>query len=76
MAKGTITFDLPEEEGEYRMAMDAHKMYSVLYDICEDLRNEVKYGDHKNMELCIWENVRDKIREIFNDYSFNLDNYQ
>lgn len=46
MAKGTLTFDLPEEQTEFDMANRAVDMWAVLDDLDQELRNHLKYTSH------------------------------
>jgi len=41
-----ISFNLPEERSEYMDCVNASKMFSVLWEICQDCRSVLKYG-HK-----------------------------
>lgn len=46
--KGTLEFQLPEEAAEFRIASDAGKMFSELWDLQEALRGWKKYGHQFN----------------------------
>ena len=43
MPKACITFNLPEEQDEHRLALDAGKYYSCLWELDNHLRGKVKY---------------------------------
>lgn len=43
--KATLQFELPEENEEFRMAMDASKIFSFLSDLDNELRSILKHGD-------------------------------
>ena len=41
--KAIFKFNLPEEQEEYQMFIDANKMYSVLWEMNQWLRKKTKY---------------------------------
>jgi len=66
MVKATLEFNLPEESNEHRMAIDGNKWHLVLWDVDQQLRSIVKYGeDEKKAEFA--EEFRNKIIEMMND---------
>ena len=44
MPKVTITFNLPEETSEYKIASKAGDMHSVIWEFTQFLRGKVKHG--------------------------------
>jgi molecular chaperone GrpE (heat shock protein) len=46
MAKGTLTFDLPEEQTEFDMVNRAADMWAVLDNLDQELRSHLKYASH------------------------------
>ena len=48
--KITVEFNLPEEETEYKIFMNASKFYNALYQIDSALRNEIKYNDKEYLQ--------------------------
>jgi len=63
MAKGQLTFNLPEEQVEWDMANKAGEMYSLLTSLDQELRNHLKYASHPEWH---YETVED-IRKILTD---------
>lgn len=61
--KAAFTFDLPEDREEYSMYRQAPAMHSALWDMAQEIRQKVKYGDEN--ELVSW----DAIREWFNEHT-------
>ena len=60
MAKGALTFNLPEEQTEFDMANRAADMWAVLDGLDQELRSHLKYDSHPE-----WDNKTvEKIREI------------
>lgn len=47
MPIATLAFNLPEEDYEHRLAVDAWKWKSVVSEIAENLRHELKYFELK-----------------------------
>lgn len=43
MPKATLVFNLPEENEEHKLALNAGRMYSCLWELDQFLRNKVKY---------------------------------
>jgi hypothetical protein len=66
--KVTIEFNLPDDEYEYRNSVKANEMYNALWDIKNNLRNKLKYGDLSESEYKTIESIQDKFFEILNEY--------
>jgi hypothetical protein len=65
----TLTFNLPEENDEHRMAVDAPRYYSALFDFKELLRQKMKQGDKPPT----WEGIQDFLVEILDTNNVHLD---
>lgn len=46
----TLEFELPDDETEFQLAINAGNMHSMLYDVAQQLRNAVKYGSPEKYE--------------------------
>jgi len=44
--KGTLEFNLPEEEREYRIANQSADLHAVICHLAERLRSYRKHGNH------------------------------
>ena len=66
--KVTIEFNLPDDEYEYRNSVKANEMYNALWDIKQQLRSALKYGELKESEYETIESMQDKFFEILNGY--------
>jgi hypothetical protein len=66
--KVTIEFNLPDDEYEYRNSVKANEMYNALWDIKQELRKALKYGELKESEYETIESMQDKFFEILNGY--------
>ena len=69
--KATLEFNLPEEQEEYDITMQAGKMHSVLWDFDQKLRGIVKW-EKKGYNLNTVENLRDELHELMNDNGLEL----
>lgn len=71
--EGILKFNLPEEEPEFRMAVNAGNYYSSLWEMDQWLRSEIKYNDSlTENEYETYEKVRDKLREIMSENDINF----
>ena len=66
--KVTIEFNLPDDEYEYRNSVKANEMYNALWDIKQELRKALKYGELNESEYKTIESMQDKFFEILNGY--------
>jgi len=68
--KVILEFDLPEEESEFRAAINGKHLKSITYDYDEKLRRIIKYNDLSDDEYQTYQKCRDMLREMF--YEMNL----
>lgn len=81
MGKIILEFDSIEEQDDARVALDGSKWKMVIWDLDQTLRSTTKHGvsmfdkskEATGDEMDVAEKIRNKIREILNDYSLNLD---
>ena len=72
--KATLNFNLPEENEEFRLAVDGIKWMSAMHELDQHIRGITKY-DSEGMSqetydaLCA---VREKLREILMDNNLSL----
>jgi hypothetical protein len=71
--KAKLTFNLPEDKFEWENAMRADAMYSVLWDLSQELRTLWKYEELSDEEWNMVERIRNKFYEILGDNQINLD---
>ena len=65
--KATLEFNLPEDNTEFEMAVNASKMYSVLWEMDQWLRQQYKYmpdAEYSEDKYNTFEKCRDHLREI------------
>ena len=78
MGKIILEFDSIEESEEARTALDGSKWKGAVWDLDQELRKIVKYGqfdgrEATSEEMEIADKLREKIREILEDYNLNLE---
>ena len=73
--KAILEFNLPEDKIDFEMVNNATKTYSVLWELKQWLRAQVKYApDEMSQEAYdAFEECRDKLNELLVDNQVNLD---
>lgn len=73
--KAIIEFELPDDQEEYEMAVDAPKMYNALWQIKQLLRSKLKYNPDSltDIELKQWEIIHDEFYGILDNKNLKLD---
>lgn len=66
MPRVSITFKLPDEEEEHKMAIKASDYYCALHDLYQMFRTERKYGEDRwsEVEAKFWEILKDNDVEV------------
>lgn len=73
----TLTFNLPEEQEDFDMAIKGHKYSRIIDEVFDELRKNIKYGRTPQFEGLqvsdeqlheVLENVRDMIAKVKVDY--------
>jgi hypothetical protein len=77
MPKATLTYDLdqPEDQQEFDLVNNARKYYSVLWDIDQYMRNQIKYSSDDTPELYreTIQMVRDEFWKLMESHNIDLD---
>ena len=71
--KAKLTFNLPDDQHDFDLAIQSGKMYSALWDISQELRKLWKYEELNDDEWKMVERIRDKFYEILDDNQIKLD---
>ena len=73
MSKAQLVFNLPEEDREFRLAIDANKWYCALWDLDTHLRNKLKHTELTDEQHKLYEELRSKLYEclVAHDISFD-----
>jgi hypothetical protein len=72
--KATLEYNLPDDQIEFDMATNGHKMHSVLWDLDQWLRSKTKYAPDGTSEgeLKAYYACREQLRELINENNINL----
>lgn len=73
MPKGMLTFDLPEEDEEFRQAQEGSGWKFLILDILNHLQANVKHGTHSQEKLAAFEEVRELIWNSIEDRNLKMD---
>lgn len=60
--KATLEFNLPEDQAEYDMVINAIRFYSIIWAMKNELRSKVKYAQLSESEYKAYESMQ----EFFN----------
>ena len=73
--KGILEFDLRDDQKEFETAINADKYKSVIWELDQYLRQQIKYNANNlsNDTIIAFELIRDKIRVELNDYSISIE---
>ena len=71
--KATFEFDFPEDEREYEVMNQAHKMQRMLWEFSEQLRSWEKYGHQFTDASDAVVKIREEFYKILNNYQVNID---
>lgn len=69
--KAQLVFTLPDDDADFRLASNASRLASALYDTVNSLRNRIKYQD--NLERGEKEFLEELKAAIYADVSDLLD---
>lgn len=70
--KKILEFNVPEDNEEFEMANNGYKYQLALYEIDQFLRGKIKYQDLSEAQEQIYQEVRDKLHELTNEYGVSV----
>jgi hypothetical protein len=70
--KVILKYNVPEDEYDYRMAVDGHKYYSFIVDFYNFLRNKVKYEQLSEADRSVYEDVYEHFHNEIRENEINL----
>ena len=70
---GTLTFSLPEEQAEFRVAQDGGKWKRLVWDLDQLCRARLKYGNLPDQEQQVWQTVRDWLWQTVKEEDLSWD---
>jgi hypothetical protein len=77
MAKGILEFDLNEEANDFKLAVNAKEIMSVLWEVDQELRSRTKYASDTTSQETIDAliSIRDFLRENMSDNNIDFNMY-
>ena len=77
MAKVILKFDLDEESNDFKLAVNAKEIMSVLWEVDQELRNKTKYASDSTSQETVDAliSIRDFLRESMSDKGISFDMY-
>jgi hypothetical protein len=70
---GTLSYDLPQEDDEFRAACEGMNARCALRGIDEWLRGQTKYHDLTAEEYEAFTEAREKLHDLLSEWDINLD---
>jgi|LakMenEpi03Aug12_release.lakeMendotaPanAssembly.Ray.scaffolds.fasta_scaffold998421_2 hypothetical protein len=71
--KAILEFNLPEDQHEYEVAIQASRVQSFLWDFSQQLRSWYKYHhDFKNADDAL-EKTREEFYNLLNQHNIDMD---
>lgn len=72
--KSILKFNLPEDEENFRMAINGQKAYFVLWEVDQWLRAQTKYAPDTMSEdmYKAYEECRDQLHRLLNENDIDL----
>ena len=74
MAKVIIKFDLNEESNDFKLAVNAKEIMSVLWEVDQELRSRTKYASDTTSQETIDAliSIRDFLKDSMSDNNINF----
>lgn len=73
--KAILEFNLPDDQPEFDLANKGSDYYSVLWEMDQWLRSQIKYNDSlTNEQYEVYEKCREQLREFMNDNEVTFNN--
>lgn len=73
MAKGTLTFTLPEEEADFKEAQEGPQWKYLLMDVLHHLRAQIKHANIADAKKAAFEEVQELIWNSIEDRKLKAD---
>jgi len=71
--KAILKFKIPQQQHEFKNAIDGQKMKSILWDLKEYFRNELKYKDLNEVEYKTLEKASEYFWNLINSENIDID---
>jgi hypothetical protein len=73
MPKATFTFNLPDEENEYKVMSQAQNSQRMLWDLSQQLRAWYKYGHTFKDADDALNKIREEFYRLLNEHQVDID---
>jgi hypothetical protein len=73
--KAILEFNLPDDDQDFNMAVNAMKFWSVLYELDQNLRAKTKYApdDLPQDKYDAYQEVRELLHQLMDEENVNLE---
>ena len=71
--KAILKFKIPKQQHEFKNAVDGPKMKSILWDLKEYFRNELKYKNLNEVEYKTLEKASEYFWNLINSENIDID---
>ena len=71
--KAKLIFNLPEENHEWKNAIDGSSMRSTLWEYDQRMRSKVKYEDLTDEQHQVYQGCRDHLRTLLYENNIDID---
>lgn len=75
--KAKLKFNLNDEQDRttFSRISKLSDVYSLLWNLDQELRNKIKYGNLPDVEHQVWTEVRELYHNLLTKYKVDLDDY-
>ena len=70
--KAILEFQIPDEEQEFKEAVNGGTFKYILWKIDQDLRGKLKHGNTTECESKCYQEVRDEIRTLLQSHNLEI----
>lgn len=74
MSKGILEFQLPEEQYEFKLAVDAGSYVNILHEIDQHLRAKIKYNsDYESQDkIATYQEIRTLLHNLLTESNLEI----
>lgn len=71
--KASLTYSIPEEEAEFRNALEGASLRQVIWQLDQRLRSRLKYGMLPAAEQTAYQQVRDELHQLISEHKVEIE---
>lgn len=75
MATGILKFNLPEESGNFKIAVNSLERALTVWNFDQYLRTKLKYSS-EGLDVKTLEVIREKLRDEMNDHGVSMEDIE